>query len=192
MGNLEDLKNAATPLDFIYKIHEGMLLKNLNLIYEGDFSQDILKAVLSMTERQLDSIGEDGKTKKKVFNIMVECLQNICKHAEDNKEAKINRSAIFMVGFEDSEYFICTGNPIKNENVELLKMKLSEINNLDKEGLKALYMEVVSKGAISDKGGAGLGLIDIARKSGKKLEYSFEDMNEDFSFFSLLVKIPRA
>ncbi|OFX67041.1 MAG: hypothetical protein A2X12_02770 [Bacteroidetes bacterium GWE2_29_8] len=191
MSNLEDLKNAATPLNFIYKLHEGMMSKNLKLIYEGDFSQDILKAVLSMTEKQLESIGEDGKIKKKVFNIMVECLQNICKHTEDNKIKINHKSAIFMVGFENEEYFICTGNPIKQENVELLKMKLAEINNLDKEGLKALYMEVVSRGAISDRGGAGLGLIDIARKSGKKLEYSFEEMEKDYLFFSLLIRIPR-
>ncbi|MDP4267330.1 MAG: SiaB family protein kinase [Bacteroidota bacterium] len=179
----------SNELGFVYEFHKKMISMNLTLVYEGEFTQDITKAVLSMTEKQMAYSGEQSTVKKKVFNIMVECLQNICKHSENTY---YNSSAIFMVGLEEDTYFICTGNPVKNENVELLKMKMQEINNLDKEGLKALYKEIVSKGTISDKGGAGLGLIDIARKAGTKLEYSFEQIDNLMTFFSFMVKIPRS
>ena len=42
---------------------------------------------------------------------------------------------------------------------------------------------------MSVKGGGGLGLIDIARKSGEKLQYNIREINESFSFFTLTVKI---
>ena len=58
-----------------------------------------------------------------------------------------------------------------------------------KEQLKEYYKEVLSEGGFSDKGGGGLGMIDIARKSGQKLNYHFTEIDETFSFFNLNIKI---
>ena len=46
-------------------------------------------------------------------------------------------------------------------------------------------------GKLSAKGGAGLGFIDIARKSGNKLEYFFKEINSYSSFFILTTKVSR-
>ncbi len=71
------------------------------------------------------------------------------------------------------------------------KKKLEHINTLDKEGLKGYYKELIKSSEISDKGGAGLGFVDIARKSGQKLEFDFEKVNEEYSFFSFKTKISK-
>ena len=55
--------------------------------------------------------------------------------------------------------------------------------------LKQLYKTVLTEGKFSAAGGAGLGLIDIGRKSSEPLEYGFIPFNENYSFFSLNVKI---
>jgi glucose-6-phosphate-specific signal transduction histidine kinase len=175
----------------VYGIHKIMSDQNLILVYEGEFTQEITKSVLSMAERNLDSIGEEQNTKRKVFNVMVECLQNICKHADGMKK-EIERRAIFMIGMENDSYMITSGNYIVNENIEGLEAKLHQINNLDKEGLKNLYKDLIKNGELSEKGGAGLGFVDIARKSGQKLEYDFTKVNEECSFFSFKTKIVRS
>ncbi len=64
-------------------MHQMMLKNNIILVYEGEFTQEITKSVLAMAERNMDSIGEDSGIKRKVFNVMVECLQNIVKHGEE-------------------------------------------------------------------------------------------------------------
>ena len=126
---------------------------------------------------------------------MVECLQNICKHGSESgtNEGKSEGISwgIIMVGQQDNSYFVTTGNYINNNSVEGLKSKLLEINTLDKEGLKELYKLIIKTVDLSPKGGAGLGLVDIARKSGTKLEYDFEKINDFYSFYSLLIRIPR-
>jgi len=166
--------------------------KSLMLVYEGEFTQEITKSVLSMAERNLDSIGEESNIKKKVFNVMVECLQNICKHA-DSMKSELEKRAVFMIGKEhEGAYFISSGNYIFNENVDKLRTKLEEINNLDKEGLKNMYKELIKNSEISEKGGAGLGFVDIARKSGQKLEFDFEKINNHFSYFSFKTKVVRS
>jgi hypothetical protein len=169
-----------------------MLNHNLILVYEGEFTQEITKSVLSMAERNMDSLGEESSIKRKVFNVMVECLQNIVKHGDDVEDDIIGKNkAIFIIGKNDNLYEITAGNPVKNETKDSLKEKLDQINELDKEGLKNLYKEIIKNNKLSDKGGAGLGFVDMARKSGRKLEYEFEPINDSSSFFSLKTTIER-
>jgi hypothetical protein len=175
---------------FIYDTFSVVQQNKIMLVYQGEFTQEIAKSVLAMTERNLDNFNEDQTTKRKIFNVMVECLQNICKHSENSVPEL--KEAIFMIGLDNDYYFITTGNHIANENVIGLKTKLEEINTLDKDGLKQLHKSIVSGSqALSDKGGAGLGLIDVARKSGEKLIFDFTPAQNDTSFYSLLIKISK-
>jgi len=94
-----------------------------------------------------------------------------------------------MVGKDNDTYSIFTGNYITNANAEVLKEKLDKINSLGAEELKAYYKEVLNNGMMSEKGGGGLGMIDIARKSGKKLDYDFQAVDDMHSFYSLNIKV---
>src|SRR3954465_7779005 len=166
-------------MKFIYDLHQMMTAHKVILIYEGDFTQETTKSILTMAERNLESSGEESTIKKKIFNVMVEALQNIVKHSDEStKDAEINNhhAAIFLIGHERSQYSIMLGNPVKNVNLPSLKSALEHINSLDKDGLKDLYKEIIKNTTISDKGGAGLGFVDMARKSGEKLEWCFVPM----------------
>ena len=52
-----------------------------------------------------------------------------------------------------------------------------------------MYRKQIREGKLSDKGGAGLGLIDIARKIGEPLNYQFLQLDEKNYFFILKVEI---
>jgi hypothetical protein len=181
-------------MKFIYEMHQMMLQHNIILVYEGEFTQEITKSVLAMAERNMDSIGEESGIKRKVFNVMVECLQNIVKHGEDFESLeKGTNTAIFMIGKHKESYIITSGNPIKDDYIEQMRQRLDNINSLDKDGLKNLYKETIkSASGLTDKGGAGLGFVDMARKSGQKLEYEFEPLGNGISFFSLKTTVSRA
>ncbi|MGD1957885.1 MAG: SiaB family protein kinase [Fulvivirga sp.] len=175
-------------MQYIFDLHKTLLDHNLILVYEGEFTQEITKSILAMAERNMDSSGEESTVKRKVFNVMVECLQNIVKHAGDVQK---KNAAIFIVGKLENEYVIVSGNPIKTAESEKLKDKLEQINSLDKDGLKSLYKEIIKNTEISDKGGAGLGFVDMARKSGNPLAYDFIDTGDGAQFFCLKASISR-
>ena len=99
------------------------------------------------------------------------------------------KSAIFMIGKMAGVYTIFTGNYILNENISGLKNRLDKVNSLNKEELKVYYKEVLNNGEMSLKGGGGLGMIDIARKTGEKIEYKFLEINDKISFFTLNIKV---
>jgi hypothetical protein len=169
-----------------------MVKNHIILVYEGEFTQDITKSVLAMAERNMDAYEEDPAVKRKVFNVMVECLQNICKHADNlDKRFSGKNNAIFIIGKHNHEYFITSGNAILASAVPEMNSRLERINGLDKEGLKALYKDIIKNGSLSEKGGAGLGFVDMCRKSGQKLIFDFEPINQDLSFFSLKTTISR-
>ncbi len=190
MGNVD-------YMELIYSFHQDMLDNKFTLVYDGEITHQITKAFTSLAESKMDSYSEDSSIKKKVFHVMVECLQNLSKHAEEY-EYKGNKSqygnGIFIVGRigqEEKEYQVITGNAVEKKRVPELKALLEKINQLDKEGLKELFKKQMREGSMSEKGGAGLGLIDIARKTGEKLEYHFIDMDEKNNFFLLRTKISR-
>lgn len=162
------------------------------LIYEGKFNPQTTKSVLLLAERNINSITEDAGIKRKVFNILVECLQNVVKHGEELENTDLAGTVpVLMIGREDNQYIIASGNAMFTENVVDLRSKIDVINNLDKHGLKRMYKQIMRNNSMSEKGGAGLGLVDMARKSGEKLSYNFSIINDQLSFFSFKTAIPR-
>lgn len=179
--------------DYIYNFYQEMLENKFCLVYEGEITHQITKAFASFAESNMEKAGEDINLKKRVFHIMIESLQNICKHSADDEYAEpFTKNGIFIIGRYENEYHIVTGNKIANSRIKWLQALLEKINTLDNKRLNELYKRTLKEGKLSDKSGAGLGLIDIARKSRNPLEFHFEKINNNFSFFILKIKISRA
>ncbi len=189
---MENPQDSHSFLDFAYQLYRTMKTNEISLVYEGEVTQEITKTFTSLTEKSLAKSEESNAVQRKVFNVMVECLQNISKHADSMTDEDENeRRGIVMVSRGDDSYNIITGNIIKNDKVKGLRANLEQVNSLDKKGLSELYKTQMRDGKISNKGGAGLGLIDIAKKTGSTLGYQFKEINEEVSFFILTSTIHR-
>jgi hypothetical protein len=194
MEYMENIEEGKGFLDFAYQLYKTMKTNQISLVYEGEVTQEITKTFTALTEKNLAKSAESNTVQRKVFNVMVECLQNISKHAdtisEEGDDSK-ERRGIVIISKTDDGYNIITGNVVKTAKVSDLQASLELINSLDKEGLSNLYKQQIVEGRISEKGGAGLGLIDIAKKSGEKLSYQFKEINSSVSFFILTSTIKR-
>ena len=174
----------------IYDFYERMEEHNVMLSFKGEITSELLSSILAIMESRLEIIEEVPKVKKKVFNVLVECLQNLYHHIDESEKEKTDDSnAMFMIANHGGYYNILTGNHILTKHVPMLREKIDKVNTLDRMELKAYYKEILNNGEMSAKGGGGLGMIDIARKSGQKLEYSFMSLDEEMSFFTLNVKV---
>ncbi len=189
------LSKSLLMLD-IFDFYDKMERNNIMLSFKGNITSELLTSILQIMESKLSNMDETPAVKKKVYNVLVECLQNLYHHTDEmasqdpvQDENLSKRSAIFMIGKMDDQYRIITGNYMLKENIGILKGKIDHVNSLDKEQLKAYYKEVLNNGSMSAKGGGGLGIIDIARKSGQKLDYDFMEVNDIYSFFTLNINI---
>ncbi|MGE0638611.1 MAG: SiaB family protein kinase [Bacteroidia bacterium] len=186
------LFDDSKHLDLIYKLFgfdRIMTEKELLLVFRDEMTHDTVHDLLSIAEIKMNGDSGEKKLIRRVFNILVECVQNIANHADISPVKKLNKAAILVIGKGIDHYFVITGNLIRNERIENLKEIIDLINGLSPEVIRDYYTEKMRISEFSDKGGAGLGLLDMARRSGRKLEYDFRPVDEHFSYFSFKVNI---
>ncbi len=138
-------------------------------------------------------IGEKGigmPAYKRIISIMIESLENIYKYVgryQDYPDISENYPPKFSLSRLAGNYFIEAGNPIKSSDAGRLKEKLEMMNSRNHEELRALYLHTISDGQFTPKGGAGLGLIEMAKIAAEPLEYLFEPIDDRFYWYSLRV-----
>jgi hypothetical protein len=160
---------------------------SLSYVYKGIFNPNHTDKILSLAENNMAITGESSKTQKRVYFVMVESLQNITRH-QDVRVDEENHS-FFVVHNKVGEYDLTSGNVVEQSQIEDLKGKIDKINSLGPDELKDYYKHVLENTGMSDKGGAGLGLIEMARRSGNKLQYDFQALNDKLSYFYFKSKI---
>lgn len=169
-------------------IYDEMIRNGFSLVYLGEFSHEITKMFTSMAESDMERNNEERSVQRRVYHVMVETLQNMNKHSDEFKEDGIG-NGLFIIGKMDDTYCIITSNKVASAHRENLERALLSVNNATPEELNQMYKDQIRNGRISERGGAGLGLIDIARKTGEELEYQFLQLDGDYLFFILKVEI---
>jgi hypothetical protein len=166
---------------------------NIILLYKGNVDSDVINHVLDTVEDKMVEVNEHPKLRKKVYNVLVESLQNLYHHVDrvpdDFEDQSAERYGLLVVRKVEDGYKIITGNFVSKENIEKLEEKIKRINRSSHDEIKELYKFILNHQRISAKGGGGLGLVDIARKTGNKLEYSFIQYNDKYSFFYLNILV---
>jgi hypothetical protein len=181
---------SPTIDDFLSQMKAGSVMHS----YEGEMTESVVSEVLRDIEERLETEENDFKKSRKIYNILVEAMQNLYHHTDaftpevlDNGDEK--RTTRIILARKEGEYHVLAANYIIKDNIPALKAKLDKINSLDKDGLREYYKEVLDNGQFSVHGGGGLGIIDIARKSGNSLDYEFSDVNDDYGLFGLKIKV---
>ncbi|MGC8602627.1 MAG: SiaB family protein kinase [Desulfomonilaceae bacterium] len=156
----------------------------------GPISQEVIEGVGGTLRQKMKLEEVDLNTTQKVFAVFVEQMQNIVNYSadrlipEDRQEGEI-RIGVLIVGQENTGFYVLCGNKIRKEETQNLRKQLDMINRMNKDELKQLYLERRKMAPMADKKGAGLGLIDIARKSTRPIEFDFSPVDGDFVFFSV-------
>ncbi|MEN8118868.1 MAG: SiaB family protein kinase [Bacteroidota bacterium] len=183
-------KKTKRRLKITHDLFERVGHGDFEYIYRGMFTQNLTRKILSLAESNLQRFVDKGSLQNRIYFIMVEGLQNVTRHQGGATDRTDDHLGIFAIQKKGNRYLITTGNTIVNSKVELLKQKLEQVNNLDREELKELHREILSTGKLSAKGGAGLGLIEMARRSGNRLSFDFEYVDLYWSYFYLQTEIP--
>ncbi|MCB0762946.1 MAG: SiaB family protein kinase [Flavobacteriales bacterium] len=155
----------------------------LSLSYRGPFVDELTARIVDISENTIaDNLGLP-RINRKVSFLLVECFQNIIKHGESNDADHLKDEGMFNFKNVGNAYIINSINFVRNDHVPQLTEMVERINSLNKDELKELYKQQLQENELSDKGGAGLGLIEMARKSGQKIVYRFEEQGNGYSHF---------
>jgi hypothetical protein len=155
----------------------------------GFFSQDFVNNVVEEIEQRLLESGEKKGVVKRIFSILVEGLQNVRLHGES--DANGEQTSFFIITQSSDKYRIYLGNLVFNKNINRINERIDQVNALNEEEIKQLYLSVLTNGIISSKGGAGLGYITMAMKSKNKIYGHFVTIDELISHYDLKVTVDR-
>ena len=181
--------NTIESLQYSLQLFDSMSKNKLLYIYRGHFTPEITDNIISIAQQTIEVSPESPQVRKRIITILVECLQNILRHQLPAKTQELlpaaERLGTLVMQKKDSVFQITSGNMVETAFVPALQQLLEKINSFSKEELKQQYVEALNNSIANDRGGAGLGLIDIARKSNTGLSYKFQPIDSKYTFFSL-------
>lgn len=179
------------------KYYNMIKQENINIIYSGPIWSNGIEGIAATLKRRLEFDDLPLSASQAIFSVFIEQMTNMLMYSAEkeifsnakNEELEISKG-VFMLGEQNKTYFIQSGNMVQKENAELLKNKIDYLNTLDKAALRKYYKEQLkSENANPESRGAGLGLIEIARRATSKIEYTFTPLENDMLFFTIFVTI---
>jgi hypothetical protein len=178
-------------VDFTTSLLNSLAHDDLVFAYSGVISDSITHKIIELTQSNIDSAGNFVRFKNKISFLMAECYQNVARHSkysiENDGDVEL-RGAFYVRSFGNS-FHIASANTVSNEYIESIKEKLDKVNSLSPDELRLLQKQVLAKGKLSDRGGAGLGIIEMARRTGQKISYEFMQVDETLAVFFLQLNI---
>jgi hypothetical protein len=176
----------------LYELYKNAKAKNIIFYYSGPIAHASIEGVAATLRKNLQYEGTDEITSNAVFSVFIEQVQNILNYSAEkfsdiNSDDEDLRAGVVAIGYEEGFYCIYCGNKVYNQDIPKIKENIDSVRNLDKEHLKALYKERRRMEPPPSSKGAGLGLIEMARKAVKPIDYTFIPMDEEYSFFTIKV-----
>jgi len=152
----------------------------------GPNSQSLIEEIGKALRQHIASQTETSKAMD-VFSTYIEMSQNIRNYGlSRNYDAVTASATVIIASHPQGRYSISAANLVEKEDGERLLERIQTLAKLDKQELKQLYKLQLREAPLK-AGGAGLGLIEMARRSSEPMESSLEDRPEGRSFFALRV-----
>jgi hypothetical protein len=164
--------------------NEGRIL----LCFNGPFSQGLIEEIGSALKKHLQSEDASQSSALDVFAVYVELSQNIREYTAQRGFGELQSSATIVISRDElGRYIISAGNVVEAADGENLHRRIEELAQFDEAELKAMYKLRLREPR--KNGGAGLGLIDVARKASVAASCGLHPIGDGTSFFSLRVVI---
>lgn len=175
----------------LFGLREHFNKSRILLCFNGPISRSLIEEIGNALKNYLQADNAQPSAAMDVFSVYVEITQNIRHYAMAHGYDELQGSATVVVARdEEGHYLVQAGNMVEKADGEALLLRVQELARMDKAELKAAYKTQLrqprDENAVS---GAGLGLIDVARKSAQPLSASLSHMSERHAFFSLRATI---
>ncbi|MCK5535611.1 MAG: SiaB family protein kinase [Bacteroidales bacterium] len=177
----------------MYSLYETFTDEKVSIAYFGVFNDGITSMLIELSEVYISKTDHLAKLSKKTSFLIAESFQNLIRHGiiEKNliEEIQYNRD-FYQISILDDSVLITSANVLDNKNVPKINEMIDQVNMLSAEELKYLRNQILEHGSLSTKGGAGLGLIEMVRKSKLPLQKLVIPLTQGYSLLLLGIMLP--
>lgn len=174
----------------LFALKEQLREAGILISFSGSFSHSIIEELGTAVKKYLESAEIRKTAMMDVFSVYIEAAQNVRNYSERRRLAghTDTDASIVVIARRDAHYRIYAGNVVNETDQAALAARLDLLAGLDKAALKVAYKEQLRKER-GEGEGAGLGLIEMARRAAQPLEYSFTPLADGRAYFSLCIEI---
>lgn len=171
----------------LFSLREHFNRSRILLCFNGPISRSLIEEIGNALKNYLQADNAQPSAALDVFSAYVEMTQNIRHYALAQAYGEVESSATVVVARDpEGHYLVQAGNLVERADGEALLARVDALTQMDKAQLKAAYKTQLRRPRDENTGsGAGLGLIDMARRSAQPLTASLSHANGDRAFFSL-------
>lgn len=157
------------------------------ICFNGPISRNLIGEIGQALRSHIEASQGNGSTAMDVFSVYIEMSQNIRHYASASGYGEAEASATVVIATTpDDRYAVSAGNLVELTDGRALLERVQELAGLDKGSLKALYKQQLRQPREPQRSsGAGLGLIEIARRASQPLEASLEPQDDGRGFLIL-------
>jgi len=160
------------------------------LAFNGVMSQEVIVGLGEVLRSELHQF-HPLNIVNKVFAVFIEMTQNVLHYSllkSDSNGKSYGQGSIFVL-VTPYGYNLVTVNLINENQKNYLQNKCETVNSLNEDEIKSHYLNRRKKQAEDGSKGAGLGFIDIVRRSGQQITFQFEPLASEHYYFFLGAKI---
>lgn len=175
----------------VHTLYDVLAGDRFCFLYSGRFHDEHTASLITLGEEVLNDARLHRTYRQRLSYVMVEAYQNIVRHRAPlpaELERGVGRS-LFMLRSHTSGDEIVAIDPVTEAEVQGLKATLERIGGLDLRQLKELFLRSLQDGSRSQRGGAGLGLIEMARRSGHRLRHALYPVDDVHRLFALQIVV---
>lgn len=175
----------------LYSMREHFTRQRILLCFNGPISRSLIEEIGNALKNYLQAEQAQPSAATDVFATYIEMSQNIRHYAINRGYGEQEASATVVIARDEAgRYTVSAGNLVETADGKALLDRISALADLDKSQLKAAYKEQLRKPRSADTPlGAGLGLLDIARRSSAPMVAALTDLSGQQAFFSLRATI---
>ncbi len=155
--------------------------------FSGEFDEGYASAISAKLENIIEERVDDKQARKRFYSVYVEAVQNIKHHSPKDSEGLVN--AGFTIYLKDEKICARFVNLVNKHSSKKLTKRYMEVNKMSREALKKLYMDTMTNGELSERGGAGLGIITIVLRSQNPSEVNLTHLSAELDIFESLVQV---
>lgn len=172
-------------------LRDNYLQQRIMLCFNGPISRSLIEEIGHALRNYLDSQSAAPSSAMDVFAVYIEMTQNIRHYARRQGYDEQHATATIAVARDAAgHYLVSAGNLVEDADGRSLVDAVESLASLDAAALKRAYKQQLRRPRNeAAPSGAGLGLIDMARKSSRPLAASLQPLSAGQSFFSLTATI---
>lgn len=173
-----------------HTLYDVLAGERSGFLYSGSFPDAHTARLIALGEALLNARAARRDEQNKLAFVMVEAYQNIIRHrARDMAHDPPNGRSMFLLHSEEAAQHVIAVNPVCRKETPGLTALLDRLHGLDRTELKELFLRGLQAQGPGKRGGAGLGLIEMARRSGHGLKHALLPLDDQLELFALHVTL---